>query len=162
MSPLACRAVALLLCVATPALAGPRLLDERDLRAFQVADYHGAAPVGPVPAPTPVAPVVRTQVDFFLLGLGLTGAGLILGGAGFGVLYGCRAGTACHGDTTTVVGWVLAAPGVIPLAVGLIMIWLSSGSRGRVEAPSSAPASAWAFSFAPLPGGAMVGAGTQF
>lgn len=161
MNPLACRLVALLLCVATPALAGPRLLEASDLKAFQVADYHPAAPVGPVPQPIAPMPVVRTQVDFFLLGLALVGAGLVLGGAGFGVLYGCRAGTQCYGETTTVLGWVLAAPGVIPLAVGLIMIWLSSGSRGRVEAPTSS-STQWAFSLAPLPGGAMVGAGAQF
>ena len=45
-----------------------------------------------------------------------------------------REGAECHNRDTTVLGWVLAAPGVIPLVVGLLMIYGSSGSGG---APSS-------------------------
>ncbi|MFO0598895.1 MAG: hypothetical protein U0228_26545 [Myxococcaceae bacterium] len=134
--------------------------------AVQLADYHGAAPVTPAPVPRPYVPApVRHSGSgsLLLLGLGLTAGGLVLGGAGFAVLYVCRAGTACHNDTTTVIGWVLAAPGIIPLTVGLIMIWLSTGSSARVMAPARTPSRQWAFGFAPLAGGGgLVSAATQF
>lgn len=131
----------------------------------QLADYHGAAPVTPAPVPRPYAPApVRASGSgsLFLLGLGLTAGGLVLGGAGFAVLYVCRSGTACYSDTTTVIGWVLAAPGIIPLTVGLIMIYLSTGSSHRVLAPTKPATRQWAFGFAPLAGGGLVSAATQF
>lgn len=153
--------VGLLLAVATPAFATPHLLDPGTL---QLADYHPAAPVAsPHYAPVPVAPVVRhAAFDTFFLGLGLAAGGLVLGGAGFAVLYGCREGTGCYGDVTTVIGWVLAAPGIIPLTVGLIMMYAASGgSRGRVAVPASA-SQRWAVGLSPLKDGALFSAAARF
>src|SRR4051812_19615597 len=67
-------------------------------------------------------PVDHAKTDLFLLGLGLTAGGLALGGVGFAVLYVCREGETCHNQTMTYVGWGLAAPGVLPLAAGLIIL----------------------------------------
>src|SRR5262245_17201166 len=75
-------------------------------------------------------PVSDTKASLFLVGLGLVGAGLVLGGAGFAILYVCREGQACHADKgLTTAGWVLAAPGLIPLAVGVVLIYISSGGK---------------------------------
>lgn len=151
-----------------PALATPRLLEPSDVQfgddqvssPVKLADYHGAAPLsGPRPYSSPVVRHVST--DFFLLGLGLAAGGLVLGGAGFAVLYVCREGTACYGDVTQVIGWILAAPGLIPLTVGLIMMYASSGSSVRVSAPS-ASAQRWAFGVAPLRDGALFSAAARF
>jgi len=57
-----------------------------------------------------------TGTNLFMIGLGLAAGGLVVGGAGFAVLYACREGTTCHNRDTTVLGWVLAAPGVILVA----------------------------------------------
>lgn len=151
-----------------PALATPRLLEPGDVQfgeaqvegTVQLADYHGAAPVR---QPAPFRPVVRhVAMDFFLLGLGLAAGGLVLGGAGFAVLYACREGTACYGDVTTAIGWILAAPGIIPLTVGLIMMYASSGRSVRVSAPVNS-AGRWALSVAPLrDGGALLSGAVQF
>lgn len=153
------------LALATPAVAGPRLLEPETLRFGQVqlADYHPAAPVHPA-APLRPAPAVRSSGsgDLFLLGLGLAAGGLVLGGAGFAVLYACREGTGCYGDVTTVVGWALAAPGLIPLGVGLVMMWLGAGAPSRVSVPVERT-TRWAFGLAPLPGGGgLVSAAARF
>jgi hypothetical protein len=103
----------------------------------------------------------HATVDLFLLGLGLAAGGLLLGAGGFAVLYGCREGTGCYGDVTTVIGWVLAAPGVIPLTVGLIMMYGASGSNGRVAAPGTST-QGWAFGLSPLRDGALVSAAAHF
>jgi hypothetical protein len=125
----------------------------------KLADYHGAAPVR---GPQPYSPAVRhVQTDFFLLGLGLAAGGLVLGGAGFAVLYACREGTGCYGDVTQVIGWILAAPGLIPLGVGLIMMYASSARSVRVSAPTNT-AGRWALGVAPLRDGALFSAATQF
>lgn len=154
------RFVALLVVFASPAFAAPHLLEPGTV---QLADYHPAAPVASPyrPVPVPVAPVVHARADFFLLGLGLAAGGLVLGGAGFAVLYGCREGTACFGDVTTAIGWILAAPGIIPLTVGLIMMYASSGGSGRVMAPSSS-SQRWALGVAPLRDGALFSAAARF
>jgi hypothetical protein len=139
-----------------------RLLEQADVL---LADYHPAAPLTPgrpVPSPVAPAPLRHARADFFLLGLGLVAGGLVLGGAGFAVLYACREGTACYSDTTTVIGWVLAAPGIIPLTVGLIMMWAASGSSGRVTTPKTAPTQTWAFNVLPLRDGALVSAAAVF
>lgn len=155
--------VVLLLGLATPAFATPHLLEPGSI---QFADYHPAAPVTSPPPPyrpVPVAPAVHhARVDFFLLGLGLAAGGLVLGAGGFAVLYACRVGTECYGDVTTVIGWVLAAPGVIPLTIGLIMMYGASGGRGgRVAAPSGAT-QRWAVGVAPLRDGALFSAAARF
>jgi hypothetical protein len=171
MSPRAVWCVVLVLSCS--AIARPRLLDASDSvdgqpltddrPTFQLADYHGAAPVGsPVRPLAPVNPVRHARADFFLLGLGLAAGGLVLGGAGFAVLYVCRDGTACHSDATTVIGWVLAAPGIIPLTIGLIMMYASSGGSGRVTTPKVGSSQRWAFGFAPLRDGGFVSAATTF
>lgn len=104
-------------------------------------------------------PVSDAKGGMFLVGLGLVGAGLVLGGAGFAVLYVCREGQSCYGDQTLrTAGWILAAPGIIPLAVGLFLLYLSVGGKGggggRVH--SSAPVS---LGFVPLPGGGGLATG---
>ena len=85
----------------------------------------------------------------------------MLGGAGFAVLYGCREGTGCYGDATTVLGWVLAAPGIIPLTVGSIMMYASSGNSGRVGVPT-ASTQRWAVGVSPLRDGALFSAAARF
>lgn len=153
--------VILLLALAAPAFAAPHLVDPASV---QLADYHPAVAPGPHgPAPhVPLAPVVRhAAFDTFLLGLGLAAGGLVLGGAGFAVLYGCREGTPCFGDVTTVIGWALAAPGIIPLGVGLIMMYASSGGSGRVAGPAGST-QRWAVGFSPLREGALFSAGARF
>lgn len=158
-------AVVVALAVPSSALAAPHLLEPSDV---QLADYHGAAPVNPVAPVRPVRPLAPAPVmshssgSLFLIGLGLAAGGLVLGGAGFTVLYLCRTGTACAGDAATTVGWVLAAPGVIPLAVGLVMMWLGSGSSMRVQSPAVNSGLRWAFGFTPLRDGGFVSAGTAF
>lgn len=156
------RATALLLiAVATPAFATPHLLEPA---LMQLADYHPAAPVvSPAPVYRPgLSPVVRhAEFDVFFLGLGLAAGGLVLGAGGFTVLYLCRPGTECNGDVSTAIGWILAAPGIIPLTVGLIMMYAASGNRGRVSAPSSAT-QGWAFGLAPLKDGALFSAAARF
>lgn len=134
-----------------------------------LADSHGAVPVGTPSSsgnsgsvPVPSNPVVRHgKADIFLLGLGLAAGGLVLGGGGFALLYGCRDGTGCHGDVTTVLGWALAAPGLVPLAVGLIMMFAGSNSS-RAMAPSAVNSTAWAVGVAPLREGLLISTGLQF
>ncbi|MDP1827527.1 MAG: hypothetical protein Q8L48_29925 [Archangium sp.] len=153
--------VVLLLGVATPAFATPQLLEPGSI---QFADYHPAAPVASPPyRPVPLAPAVHhARFDFFLLGLGLAAGGLVLGAGGFAVLYACREGTGCYGDVTTVIGWALAAPGIIPLTIGLIMMYGASGGRGgRVDAPASTT-QRWAVGLAPLRDGALFSAAARF
>lgn len=148
--------VALILGLAIPALATPRLLEPGDV---QLADYHRA--VAPHSA-VPLSPVVRhATVDIFFLGLGLAAGGLVLGAGGFALLYGCREGTGCYGEVTTVIGWVLAAPGIIPLTVGLIMMYAASGRSGRVTAPMNS-SQRWAFGVAPIRDGALFSAAARF
>ena len=132
------------------------------LHLIENASYHGASPVDPLPSP--IAPVKAvTEGSFLLLGLGLTLGGLVLGGAGFGVLYLCREGTTCHNNTTTIVGWVLAAPGIIPLVVGLAILYFGSGGGGRRGglAPKE-EAGQWALSFMPMNGGGLIGGAVRF
>lgn len=115
-------------------------------------------------------PVAHAKADFFLIGLGLTAAGLVLGGAGFAVLYLCRDTSAqgttnsCHNQTTTTVGWVLAAPGLVPLVVGLFMLYAGTGSSrssGGSSFHGAAPLKGLlGIGLAPLPGGGAMASGT--
>lgn len=154
------RSMVLLVIVASPGFAAPHLLEPGTV---QLADYHPSAPVASPyrPVPLPAAPIAHARADFFLIGLGLAAGGLVLGGAGFAVLYGCREGTGCYGDVTTAIGWILAAPGVIPLTIGLIMMYASSGSSGRVALPSSS-SQRWAVGLSPLRDGALFSAAARF
>lgn len=154
------RSMVLLLVLATSAWATPSS-DSRLSPAgvIRLADYHGAAPVEPPPDPPTVS---GGNGSSFVLGLGLTVGGLVLSGGGFAVLYGCRNGTECHGDGTTALGWALAAPGIIPLVVGLIVMYASIGDRERVEVTPSSSAGQWALGVSVLPGGALAVAGWSF
>ena len=106
-------------------------------------------------------PIEHGKTDLFLLGLGLTVGGLALGAVGFAVLYACREGSTCYNQTTTYVGWGLAAPGVLPLAAGLIILYLfTGGRRGFSEAPGAKPS--WALALVPVNGGGLVGATGTF
>ncbi|MBL8953368.1 MAG: hypothetical protein JNK82_21520 [Myxococcaceae bacterium] len=107
-------------------------------------------------------PVSDTRASLFLIGLGLVGAGLVLGGAGFAILYVCREGEQCYGDQTLrTAGWVLAAPGIIPLVVGVIMLYAgvggSSSGGGGSKVRRALPVT---LGFAPLPGGGGFATGT--
>src|SRR5215472_2037412 len=51
------------------------------------------------------APIPDSRGSLFLIGLGLVGSGLVLGGAGFGVLYYCGQGTGYCTDTVNTLGW---------------------------------------------------------
>lgn len=130
------------------------------LRLIQNASYHGAVPV---PLPSPAAPIrAATSGSLLLLGLGLTGAGLVLGGAGFAVLYLCREGTSCNNGTTTTVGWVLAAPGILPLIVGVAILYFGTGGGRRADLTPVEKAGQWAFSASPLSGGGMISGAVRF
>ncbi len=121
-----------------------------------------AVVVAPVVAPAPVARAAEGGA--LLLGLALMGAGLVLGGAGFAVLYACRSGTACYGDTTQIVGWALAAPGVVPLVVGGVIVYGVTQSNGRrASGPRGRPRLAeWGVTAGPIPGGAFAGVTVTF
>ena len=144
--------------------------EERELPPVVLADYHGAAPVHPAQPVRPVRPApLRPRyvsgggsASALLIGLGLVAGGLVLGGAGFAVLYLCQAGSACYSETTTIIGWVLAAPGIIPLTIGAILVYASLGGSGRVLAPSPSSSQRWAFGFAPLRDGGVFSAATVF
>ncbi len=129
-------------------------------------DYHPAARP-PVPRPPralapPAAlnPVNHVKGSVVLIGLSLVGAGLVLGGAGFALLYVCREGQGCHNQGTTIAGWVLAAPGILPLVVGAIMLYASSG--GRADLLPKETAGQWAFSVSPLNGGGLLSGSVRF
>jgi hypothetical protein len=107
----------------------------------------------------------ETRAGMFFAGLGLVGAGLLLGGAGFALLYTCNEGADCdtQGHTRTV-GWILAAPGLIPLAVGAVLVWISTGGRASVRVDNSEPATTlpFALGLAPVRGGAVSSATFSF
>ncbi len=117
---------------------------------------HAAEGQVPVPMPDPVR---DTRDSLFLLGLGLTAGGLLLGGAGFLVLYLCQEGSSCYGKDTTIAGWALAAPGVLPLAAGLILLYITVGGRGGRLASLLPAGENWAVAFAPVPGGGAAASG---
>jgi hypothetical protein len=121
--------------------------------------------VATAPAPSPAQAVnAANDGSRLLLGLALMGAGLVAGGAGFAVLYFCQQGSSCYGDATTYVGWGLAAPGIVPLVVGGILVYSVVGNSGRRTAlPVARTLARVGASAVPLPGGgAIVGATFTF
>jgi hypothetical protein len=101
-------------------------------------------------------------------GIGLGGAGLLLLGGGIltaapglTILYVCREDEPCHSDTSTAVGWALAAPGIPAIALGALFLWLDKpgGSRGSVFVPRTMPV---AITGGPIRSGGMIGASYQF
>jgi hypothetical protein len=103
--------------------------------------------------------------QMLLIGLGLVGAGLVAGGAGIAVLVACdNPMSSCHGDAATIGGWVLAAPGILPLLVGGVMVYVAMpDSNRRVMLPSPRMRGLAGLSATPLPGGGgAVGASFVF
>lgn len=128
-----------------------------------VVEAVAPAPVQVVPvAAPPVAAVARGST--VLLGLALMGAGLVAGGAGFAVLYVCQTGTACYGDSTQVLGWVLAAPGIVPFVVGAVLVYAATQSNGRQTflPPAHRNIANWGVTASPIPGGAYAGVTVSF
>lgn len=153
-------------CVVAMAWSGAARADGP---SFSLSPVWSDAPVQrplaqAVPVPTTGNPVEDVRVNTFLIGMGLAGAGLVLGGAGFAILEACGEGSSCHNNTTTTIGWVLAAPGLIPLAVGLGMMYFTYGNTGgrRGRGSHSATPHTWVLTAGPLPGGVMVGGLTAF
>ena len=137
---------------------------------IRLVDYHGATPIpdsAPVPSP---APVIRGagSSSLFLLGLSLVGAGLVLGAGGFAILLACHPATdtqpaaGCYSPTMTIVGWALAAPGILPLLTGAFILYFMSGGKSRAQLDPAPSAVRWVFSAMPLNGGGMVGAAATF
>jgi hypothetical protein len=99
--------------------------------------------------------------DLLLNGLLLVGVGLVAGAGGFGIMAACPQGSACYSETLNTVAWVLAAPGIIPLVVGLFFIYLGSPNQhGNLLSPD--PKRRWAFTFGVAPGGGSLGAVGRF
>ena len=128
-----------------------------------VVVVEAVAPVQVVPVAAPPVAAVA-QGSSVLLGLALMGAGLVAGGAGFAVLYVCQTGTACYGDTTQVLGWVLAAPGIVPFVIGAILVYGATQSNGRQTSLPRAHRNIanWGVSATPIPGGAYAGVTVSF
>ena len=150
----------LVLFVSSPAFATPPV---------PPLSLHAPALLGPEGSPAALVPTggIRSRhfdhvrPNLLLTGLGLMAGGLIAGAAGFVILYYCDpVGTLdCADKGKQVLGWVLAAPGVLPLAIGSILVYISVDSRGGYAA---APRPGLvAFSAAPLPGGGGL-VGTTF
>lgn len=148
--------LALVAGLSLPAHAKARLLDSPS--ASNNPSAH-LLPVNQLPTPGN-----HGKFDFFLLGLGLTLGGLSLGAAGFAILAICDEGSSCYSPTTRTLGWILAAPGIIPLVVGLVMLYVSvGGKRGMAFGPSATDGGGWALGAAPLQGGgAVFSAATRF
>lgn len=151
-------AVCLALCFSTQAFAGaPAAAGDVPRAALGAAPsaLHllPQAAEGQVFVPEP-HPVRDTRTVLLLTGLGLTAAGLVLGGAGFAVLSLCQEGSSCYSKNTTIIGWALAAPGVLPLAAGLIILYIVVGGRGGRVAELLPHGDNWAVALAPAPGGA--------
>lgn len=98
------------------------------------------------------------------VGLGLLGGGVLTSAPGFAVLAACKEGKPCHSDATEAIGWLLAAPGIPPILVGLFFVWLDKPhSRGGMYNAAPPPPSPIRIGMAPLPGsGGMVSVGYSF
>jgi hypothetical protein len=103
-----------------------------------------------------VSPRDPEGIGLTALGAVLVAGGLVGGAVGFGILYGCREGESCHGDATTALGWVLAAPGIPPLTVGIVLIAMGLHSDNVARA---APVHVVAES---VPGGGTLGVAVDF
>src|SRR5688572_17537446 len=90
----------------------------------------------PAYAQAPATPSRPEGLSVAAVGAILVAGGLAGGAAGFAILYACREGESCHGDATTALGWTLAAPGIPPLTVGLVLIAVGLNSDdGQAAAP---------------------------
>ena len=160
------------ICVSGPEPAAPPPVVYVQQPVAPAPVVYGSAAVY---APGPVVPVVRpgnvgarverdTRSSLFLLGLGLVGVGLVSGGAGLAILYYCPTGSTCYSDALYYTGWALAAPGLIPLAIGALLVYITTdGGRGRrAAAPTHRNIANWGVSATPTPGGAFVSAGFVF
>src|SRR5262245_3468784 len=112
MSFLRSRAIALVLGAAT--LGALTVVPEREAQAQGVVYGPGTHPR-------------RSGTGLGLGGVGLIllGGGLVASAGGFALLYACRSGESCHNDTTTTLGWVLAAPGLPPIALGALFLLIA-------------------------------------
>jgi hypothetical protein len=148
----AMRLVLLLVALSLPAQAQSLLASDTPRQSFMRT------------APAQFNPVSDTRGGLLLGGLGLVAAGLILGGAGFYILYTCQPGDTCDVDNhMRTIGWVLAAPGIIPLAVGAFLVYISTGGRATVRVDGSEQQTLpFALGFAPIRGGAVSSATFAF
>jgi hypothetical protein len=138
-TPLLLHPPALLGATASPALAGP----------------EGAGLL-------PARGLDHMQPDMLILGLGLMAGGIVAGAAGFTLLYLCDpvGQIGCYDQALNVTGWVLAAPGILPLAIGGILVYIAVNSPRRYSA--APPRALTAMYVSPVPGGAMVGTTLTF
>ncbi|HEV8321667.1 MAG TPA: hypothetical protein VG389_08650 [Myxococcota bacterium] len=162
MRALALVGAALMLLVAAPvrtaAAATPLVLHPPPL----LGAAESPALAGPEAGGLAARGLDRIHPDLLLPGLGLMAGGIVAGAAGFMLLYFCDpAGViGCYDPTLNVVGWVLAAPGIIPLAIGSILVYISlNSSRGYAAAP---PAALTAMYVSPVRGGAVVSTSFTF
>lgn len=99
--------------------------------------------------------------DLVLNGLLLVGVGLVAGAGGFGIMAACPQGSRCYSDTLNTVAWVLAAPGIIPLVVGVFFIYLGSPNH-HSDLLTPDRKRRWAFTFGVNSGGGSLGAVGRF
>ena len=161
MRVLALAAAAVVLFVAVPV---------RTAAAATPLVLHPPALVGGAESPAFAAPegglaprgIDHLHPDFLIAGLGLMAGGIVAGAAGFTLLYFCDpvGQIGCYDSGLNVVGWVLAAPGIIPLAIGSIMVYIAVNSSSRYSA--APPRALTAMYVSPVPGGAMVGTTLTF
>lgn len=134
-----CLVAALALASSAHALGPPPLDAPLAARSASLLVSHGGARFSPgIHGPD--------SSDLVLNGLLLVGAGLVAGAAGFAIMAACPQGGRCYSDTLNTVAWVLAAPGLIPIVVGVFLIYLGSPSRhGDLLTPDLGRR--WAFTF---------------
>ena len=98
-----------------------------------------------------------------LIGLGLFAGGLLTSAPGIAILAVCKEGKPCHSDAATAIGWALTVPGLPPIALGMLFVWLDKpSSRAVYNTPQTPPAGSLRFAAAPLPGGGMASATYTF
>ena len=145
--------VAVLTLASSARALGPPSLDAPTVaRSASLLTSHGPRFSGGI--------LVPDSSDLVLNGLLLVGAGLVAGAAGFGIMAACPRGGACYSDTLNTVAWVLAAPGIIPIVVGMFLIYAGSPSHHGLLARDSGRR--WSFTFGVTRGGGSLGAAGSF